>query len=131
MAAVRALRERRYDAALDFQGLWKSAAWARLAGARRVVGFDRPWRREPGSALLIGELSAFGIWVFPEITLVLTFLIMAVVLVVRPWGLLGKPQTATTTAQGSEPVLRPAGLGAPGLLPVWRFSFPTRGEALR
>jgi lipopolysaccharide heptosyltransferase I len=54
-AAVRALRARRYGVALDFQGLWKSAAWARLAGARRVVGFDRPWRREPGSALLIGE----------------------------------------------------------------------------
>jgi lipopolysaccharide heptosyltransferase I len=54
-ATVRALRERRYDVALDFQGLWKSAAWARLAGARRVVGFDRPWRREPASALLIGE----------------------------------------------------------------------------
>src|SRR5262249_46997851 len=29
-AAVRALRAARYDAALDFQGLWKSAAWARL-----------------------------------------------------------------------------------------------------
>jgi lipopolysaccharide heptosyltransferase I len=53
--AVRALRSHRYDAALDFQGLWKSAAWARLAGARRVVGFARPWRREPASALLIGE----------------------------------------------------------------------------
>jgi lipopolysaccharide heptosyltransferase I len=55
MTALRALRERRYDAALDFQGLWKSAAWARLAGARRVIGFDRPWRKEPASSLLIGE----------------------------------------------------------------------------
>jgi ADP-heptose:LPS heptosyltransferase len=55
LGAMRAVRERRPDVALDFQGLWKSAAWARLAGARRVVGFDRPWRREPGSALLIGE----------------------------------------------------------------------------
>jgi ADP-heptose:LPS heptosyltransferase len=54
-AAVRALRGRRYDAALDFQGLWKSAAWARLAGARRVVGFAGRWRKEPGSSLLIGE----------------------------------------------------------------------------
>ena len=53
--AVGALRAEGYDVALDFQGLWKSAAWARVAGARRVVGFDRPWRREPGSALLIGE----------------------------------------------------------------------------
>ncbi len=54
-SATRALRGHRYDVALDFQGLWKSAAWARLAGARRVVGFARPWRREPASALLIGE----------------------------------------------------------------------------
>ena len=55
MAAVRAARERCYDAVLDFQGLWKSATWARLAGARRVIGYDRPWRKEPSSALLIGE----------------------------------------------------------------------------
>jgi lipopolysaccharide heptosyltransferase I len=54
-AAVRALREQRYDVALDFQGLWKSGGWARLAGARRVVGFDRPWRKEPASARLVGE----------------------------------------------------------------------------
>ena len=49
------------------------------------------------AALLIGELTAFGIWVFPQITLVLTFLIMAVVLVVRPWGLLGRPELAAKT----------------------------------
>jgi len=54
-SALLALRRQRYDVALDFQGLWKSAAWTRLAGARRVVGFARPWRREPGSAFLIGE----------------------------------------------------------------------------
>jgi len=52
---VRALRARRYDVALDFQGLWKSAAWARLSGARRVVGFAGAWRREGPSALLVGE----------------------------------------------------------------------------
>ncbi len=34
LATLRALRARRYDVALDFQGLWKSAAWARLSGAR-------------------------------------------------------------------------------------------------
>jgi ADP-heptose:LPS heptosyltransferase len=52
---ARALRARRYDVALDFQGLWKSAAWARLSGARRVVGFAGRWRRESPSALLVGE----------------------------------------------------------------------------
>ena len=64
------------------------------------------------AALLIGELTAFGIWVFPQITLVLTFLIMAVVLVVRPWGLLGRPELAAKSAHAPEPVLRPAGQGA-------------------
>jgi len=43
------------------------------------------------AALLIGQLQAFGILVFPKITLVLVFLMMALVLVVRPWGLMGKP----------------------------------------
>jgi ADP-heptose:LPS heptosyltransferase len=32
--------------AIDFQGLLKSAALARLSGARRVIGFDRPALRE-------------------------------------------------------------------------------------
>ena len=44
------------------------------------------------AAVLIGELQAFGILIFPQITLVLVFLVMAVVLVVRPYGLLGRPQ---------------------------------------
>jgi lipopolysaccharide heptosyltransferase I len=58
LAAVRSLRAVRYDVALDFQGLWKSAAWARLSGARRVLGFERGARREPASALLLGERVA-------------------------------------------------------------------------
>ena len=37
----RYLRSQRYDAALDLQGLFKSAVWARASGARRVIGFDR------------------------------------------------------------------------------------------
>ncbi len=50
---LRRARALRFDAALDFQGLWKSAAWARLSGARQVVGWERRARREPGSALLL------------------------------------------------------------------------------
>lgn len=50
------------------------------------------------AAVIIGELSSFGILVFPESTLVLMFLVMAVVLVIRPHGLLGK---AEATEQGS------------------------------
>jgi branched-chain amino acid transport system permease protein len=50
------------------------------------------------AAVLIGELSAFGIVVFPQITLVLVFLVMAVVLIVRPRGLLGRPDFAIRAA---------------------------------
>ncbi|OFW42681.1 MAG: lipopolysaccharide heptosyltransferase I [Acidobacteria bacterium RIFCSPLOWO2_12_FULL_67_14b] len=49
------LRSQRYDAALDLQGLIKSAVWARLSGARRVIGFDRAHLREPYAALLYTE----------------------------------------------------------------------------
>jgi len=55
LSTVRALRARRYDVALDLQGLWKSAAWARLSGARRVLGWERGSRREPSSAALLTE----------------------------------------------------------------------------
>jgi len=44
------------------------------------------------AAVLIGELSAFGILIFPQSTLVMMFLVMAVVLVIRPYGLFGKPE---------------------------------------
>jgi branched-chain amino acid transport system permease protein len=43
------------------------------------------------AALLIAIVHAFGIVIFPKLTLVLIFLVMAVVLVFRPYGLLGKP----------------------------------------
>jgi len=44
------------------------------------------------SALLVGELQSFGILIFPAVSIVLLFTLMAVVLIVRPWGLLGKPE---------------------------------------
>lgn len=49
---LRALRESRYDAAIDFQGLWKSAAAAWLSRARERIGFARRWLREPSAAVL-------------------------------------------------------------------------------
>jgi branched-chain amino acid transport system permease protein len=58
------------------------------------------------AALLIGEIHAFGILVFPKITLVLVFLVMAVVLVIRPRGLFGRAQVAqAAVASVAEPVL--------------------------
>ncbi len=53
LATLRHLRAARFEAALDFQGLWKSAAWARLSGAGQVIGWARAARREPASALLL------------------------------------------------------------------------------
>lgn len=46
---ARSLRSQRFDLALDFQGLLKSAFLARLAGPRMLVGFDRPALREPAA----------------------------------------------------------------------------------
>ena len=44
------------------------------------------------SSLLVGELQSFGILIIPAISIVLLFALMAVVLIVRPWGLLGRPE---------------------------------------
>jgi lipopolysaccharide heptosyltransferase I len=55
LAVRRALHARRYDVAVDFQGLLKSGALARLSGARRVVGFDRVSLREPAARLFYTE----------------------------------------------------------------------------
>lgn len=51
------------------------------------------------AAILVCELNAFGLLILPEISLVLVFAVMAVVLVARPHGLLGRPQ-APTRASG-------------------------------
>jgi branched-chain amino acid transport system permease protein len=61
------------------------------------------------AAVIIGELGSFGVLVFPESTLVLMFLVMAVVLVVRPHGLLGKAEAHERGSSGvAESLLRPA-----------------------
>ncbi|MBY0336211.1 MAG: ABC transporter permease [Acetobacteraceae bacterium] len=60
------------------------------------------------AALLLGQMQAFGILIFPKITLVLAFLVMAVVLVVRPHGLLGKAPSTQHAAGPVEPLLRPS-----------------------
>lgn len=53
--AVRYLRSQHYDAALDLQGLLKSAVWARMSGAARVIGFDRDHLREPMAGAFYSE----------------------------------------------------------------------------
>ena len=59
------------------------------------------------AAVLIAELQAFGIVLIPQGTLVLAFAAMAVVLALRPNGLLGRPVVEARAAAGALPVLRP------------------------
>ena len=54
-SAASHLRAQQYDAALDLQGLIKSATWARISGARRVIGFDPAHLREPLAGRLYTE----------------------------------------------------------------------------
>jgi branched-chain amino acid transport system permease protein len=42
-------------------------------------------------ALILGEVNALSVLFVPRLTMVFPFIIMAVILIVRPWGLLGKP----------------------------------------
>lgn len=43
-------------------------------------------------ALILGQVNAFGILVLPEFAIVFGFIVMAVVLLIRPEGLLGRPE---------------------------------------
>jgi len=52
------------------------------------------------AAVLVSELNAFGILIFPKISIILVFLVMAVVLIVRPWGLFGKAEAPTRRKPG-------------------------------
>jgi branched-chain amino acid transport system permease protein len=75
------------------------------------------------AAVLIGVLQAIGVALFPQLTLVLTFLAMAVVLTVRPWGLLGKPELHARPPELAmelplAPLSRPLAFGALGALAV-------------
>ena len=54
-AQVKDLRRGEYDAAVDFQGLLKSAAVAKLSGAARRFGFGRKALREPASRFLLTD----------------------------------------------------------------------------
>ena len=61
------------------------------------------------AALLIGEIKAFCIGLgYSKITLAVEFIVMAVVLVLRPWGLLGRPAAAARGAAAVELLLEQA-----------------------
>jgi branched-chain amino acid transport system permease protein len=95
------------------------------------------------AAIIVSELNAFGILIFPKISIVLVFLVMALVLVVRPWGLLGRAEAASRAAGGLQVMrwtpLQPrgrllvaAGIAAAALLPVFagNYSLTVSSEVL-
>ncbi|MES1976846.1 MAG: ABC transporter permease [Pseudomonadota bacterium] len=72
------------------------------------------------AALLLAEIKAICIWLgvieifgysisFSKLTLVVDFIVMAVVLVWRPWGLFGKPQATSRHIGMQEEPLRKGG----------------------
>ncbi|WP_431109261.1 ABC transporter permease [Variovorax paradoxus] len=74
------------------------------------------------AALLLSEIKAVCIWLgvvdifgysvsFSKLTLVVDFIVMAVVLVWRPWGLLGRPQAPSRYVGMQEEPLRRASKG--------------------
>ncbi len=55
------------------------------------------------AAVLISVLNVFGVAYIPQSTLVLMFVVMAVVLTIRPYGLLGREEVAGEHGQVGEP----------------------------
>jgi branched-chain amino acid transport system permease protein len=90
------------------------------------------------AALLIAEVKAICIGIgsvnvagiafsFSKLTLVVEFLVMALVLVVRPWGLLGKPQSTSRGQGAAEAPLRRAEMPlkvAAGALLIMLLAWP-------
>jgi len=52
---IRRLRATKFDAAIDYQGLWKSASLPFLGGIRERIGFSSHTIREPGVPILYTE----------------------------------------------------------------------------
>jgi branched-chain amino acid transport system permease protein len=88
---------------MDFNILTEAFVVVVVGGLGSVVGAFF-------AALLIGVLQAFGTVLLPKFTLVLIFLIMTLVLLVRPYGLAGRLQVQVREqGPSSEHVLRPGG----------------------
>jgi branched-chain amino acid transport system permease protein len=43
-------------------------------------------------AIILGLLNAFGIYIIPKMAVAFPFMLMIVILIIRPWGLMGKPE---------------------------------------
>src|SRR5204863_8338608 len=55
-----------------------------------IGGLGSSWGTFLG-ALVYGQVLSFGILFFPRFSIFAVFALMAAVLMVRPWGLLGRP----------------------------------------
>lgn len=87
------------------------------------------------AAVLISVLGVFGVTYMPQSTLVLMFVIMVLVLMIRPYGLFGRPEVAGEHGQVGEPerpikpagararMIVAAGLAVLALMPVYGSSF--------
>lgn len=66
------------------------------------------------AAVLISVLNVFGVSYLPQSTLVLMYIVMAIVLTVRPYGLLGREEVVGEHGQVGEPdrPIKPAGVRA-------------------
>lgn len=85
------------------------------------------------AAVLISVLNVFGVSYLPQSTLVLMFVVMAVVLTIRPYGLLGREEVAGEHGQVGEPEqpIKPAGIAARvavGLLLLVLMFLPLAGS---
>ncbi|MEP6068306.1 MAG: ABC transporter permease [Paracoccaceae bacterium] len=87
------------------------------------------------AAIIISVLNVFGVTYLPQSTLVLMFVVMIIVLMIRPYGLFGREEVAGEHGQVGDPE-RPitpasstvrlvvmAGLAILALLPVYGSSF--------
>ncbi|WP_299970442.1 ABC transporter permease [uncultured Roseobacter sp.] len=87
------------------------------------------------AAILISVLNVFGVTYLPQSTLVLMYVVMVVVLMIRPYGLLGREEVAGEHGQVGEPEtpIKPAsgpvrlmviaGLAVLALVPVFGSTF--------
>jgi len=88
-----------------------------------IGGLGSLWGALIGS-LLIGVLETVGIIVFPEFEMGLIYLLMVVVLIIRPWGLFGKPLKIKTLAEKN------LGMEAQEISPVHYSTHPALRYAL-
>src|SRR5438477_657873 len=81
------------DHAMDLRNIIEVFVVVVIGGLGSIVGAFV-------AAVLVSELNAFGILIFPKISIILVFLVMAAVLIVRPWGLFGRPEAAARRTPG-------------------------------